>query len=335
MDPGPIGDTVQAVNDTMLVVKSQSDTALDWLSFIGTAVVAVFTGGYLYYTYCIYQETQKQSRSAEASAAASQEAAEASKEALEEQKQVNEQRRIERTHPLLWLNVKRLPDGLELRLENGSDVPAMDVFMFICARYLQPKPLFEDASRSENVDEEEDTELLMSHEEYGVHTGLTTEVIEGRGTSSGQITYTESPVKLYVFAQYRGIHGENFGRYFEVIGPPEPQHQSRDDSYFIRRTVPVSIEVVDRYEWVWREGNEGRREMLIREIDLSVSDWDALNSKYIHSDDDVQAHVGMINASLPVSKDTRALSSVEVLDRSEASFPFEVWFPRNWNTFEH
>ncbi|WP_103028032.1 hypothetical protein [Salinibacter altiplanensis] len=331
MDLHVTKDTVEAATDTMIVVQSQSDTWLDWLSFVGTALVATFTGGYLYYTYRIYQETQRQARSAEQSAEASREAAGASQASLEEQKRVNEQRSIERTHPLLWLEMEHSNDGLIVRLENNSDAPAMDISTFICARYWRAEPLF---GKDFSVDTRDEEEVLMGHEEYGVHTGLTTEVIEGQGTSWTHVEYAEPPVKLYVLIQYRSIHGENFGRYFEVVGSSSQVHTGHVESYYVQKTVPAGVSPAERYDWVWREEGKNRREMLVRKSDMSAADWDALNHRYIRSDDRLQAEIGAINAALTDSEDTRRVSDVRILARSEGSFPFEVWFPRKWDSYQ-
>jgi cbb3-type cytochrome oxidase subunit 3 len=68
-----LADSLQAAVDTVVVVDSQANTLLDWLSFIGTFFVAAFTGGYLYYTYWIYDETKKQAKSSQKAATAAQE----------------------------------------------------------------------------------------------------------------------------------------------------------------------------------------------------------------------------------------------------------------------
>jgi len=51
MNLGVTKDTIEAAADTMVVIHSQSNTLLDSASFLGTLAVAVFTDGYLYYTY--------------------------------------------------------------------------------------------------------------------------------------------------------------------------------------------------------------------------------------------------------------------------------------------
>jgi biopolymer transport protein ExbB/TolQ len=79
-------DSLQAASDTLVVV--QSNSWLDWASFVASVFIAGFTGGYLWYTTKIFRQTKKQAESAEESAEASREAAKATKDSLEEQRRV-------------------------------------------------------------------------------------------------------------------------------------------------------------------------------------------------------------------------------------------------------
>lgn len=340
MEAAAAGDTLQAVADTMIVAQ-QSDTALDWLSFIGTALVAGFTGGYLYYTYCIYQETQKQTRSAEASAEASQKAAQASQDSLEEQKQVNEatidaleKRSVERAHPLLWIDLDLTEDDrgkwVQVDLHNQSDLPALDVSVFVIADY--PRDYCAWMEFRAEADEVTRDFFGEDPHEYHFLTTIDIEALASGTDPSMRLKYPVPPASIGVLLQYRDIHGDNYGRHFWASGVYDASvsdHLTPASivSYSHSKTSPHSVEKSNRIDdWKVRE-DDSVRPILLREEDRTTRDTIKMAQEYRHSEDELIERVGKMNGDLKTAIKTDSLRPFDAKVEEQGLFSYSVSVP--------
>ncbi len=339
MEATAAGDTVQAVTDTMVVVQ-QSDTVLDWLSFIGTALVALFTGGYLYYTYWIYQETQKHARSAETSAQASRKAAKASQESVEQQKRVNdatiealEKRSVERAHPFLWANVDLTSDDggkcVSVQFQNQSELPALEVSTHVFSSYNDYYYKWSDF-QSEVVGDMRD-HFRQDPTEYGFLTAIDIEAVESEKSPSLKLRYPTPPNSIKVFMQYRDIHGANYGRYFWATASydtPEPDSMTPDSviSYDYRQTIPHSVKKINRIRHRKLSGSKGRL-VLLREEDKTNRNLLDTGLGYRHSDDELLREVGELNRALENIVMTDALRSFDAEVEEQGLFSHSVSMP--------
>jgi hypothetical protein len=257
MDPAVV-DSLQTVRDTLVIVQAESTSWLEWVSLGVSVLIAGFTGGYLCYTIGIFEKTEEQAWAARESAKASRKAAKASKESLEEQKRLNdaqieatEQERIERAHPLLWMNLEltseREEEWVELSFENASNVPALDIDVALMAKYGP------DYLTAEELDERIQENVGNIEGFLNLVTKIKKDILTSHTISTAKLRYPVRPISLSVILQYRDIHGKNYGRFFHgssVLDTSKLDERSPTPEsvvqYKISETVPKEVHQTPR-----------------------------------------------------------------------------------------
>lgn len=337
MDP-TVADSLQAAQDTLVLVQAQSTSWLEWASFVVSLLIAGFTGGYLWYTMGIFEKTETQAEAAQESAEASQEAAEASQDSLEVQRRINKQRTLERTHPFLWLDVdsynQLTSDALRGKLVNNSNLPAMDISLMVCARYHGTDYNWDELMKNYQLqDYFSGTDLYDKEGGFGFHIGLSTDAILASGKVSLDLHYPEPPSRIHTLLQYRSIHGTNFLRYYKAgpSSPLSPARVSGAKKYEILETTPKGIQESDRFRWYWRPNEDGlREEILLAEENVDREDWNELASDLALSEDSITSTVGIVGDLLMSSHLTSEKDPFGFNCGRENSLPVRKEFGENW-----
>jgi hypothetical protein len=311
----------------MIVVQKESNTLLDWFSFFATVCVAGFTGWYVYYTSRIYDETKKQAQSAERSAEASQKAAQASQNSLEK-------RSIERAHPLLWVDLDLAEDDrgkwVQVDLRNQSDLPALDVSVFVIADY--PRDYCAWMEFRAEADEVTRDFFGKDPHEYHFLTTIDIEALASGTDPSMRLKYPVPPASIGVLLQYRDIHGDNYGRYFWASGvydTSDSDHLTPASivSYSHSTTSPHSVKKSNRIDDRKVREDDSVRLILLREEDKTTRDTIKTAQEYRHSEDELIERAGKINGDLKTAIKTDALRPFDAMVKEQGLFSYSVSVP--------
>ena len=299
MDPS-VADSLQAVRDTVVIVQAQSNSWLDWVSLGVSVLIAGFTGGYLWYTMGIFEKTEKQ-------AEAAQESAEASRKSLEEQRRVNQQRRIERSHPLVWVDFEltqneKLGEHLHVKVRNGSNIPAMGISGVLVATY---SPSYCDWQR---IKLESEVDVVNLHfdetKDFGFRTVFTMGGIESNSTTSFRFKYPVLPESVDLLFQYQDIHENHYGRIFwaKAVSSSRPRpgdslrYSDEIEDYTVTGVIPHGIREMEPV--VWKSNSEDNKYLLLQK-DSDTDSPKEVVSEYIGYNDEFVEGLSVINGRLP------------------------------------
>lgn len=312
MDPAA-ADSLQAVQDTLVIVQAQSTSWLEWASFAVSLLIAGFTGGYLWYTMGIFEKTEEQAGAAQESLVEQTRLNDAQIEAIE-------QERIERAHPLLWLDVEtRNADStkyVDFNLRNSSKQPSLDAYLLYFFRYNKNSSYW-NQKRKHFQGVTESAKVLAKHGKFGYHISSEMEVLERNEKAKTIFQLPTLPDKSYCLLQYRDMHGENFARLFYYILQPDNEDENSEE-YLTGRVTPYGVSVTSRYAWFRDSTDASKSELIMRKADGFNRDPEEDVPSYSDSEDSIGSKIDKLNHFLESSAriDQTEFVAMETRDRT-------------------
>ena len=317
-------DSLQAARDTVVILQAQSNSWLDWASFVVSLLIAGFTGGYLWYTMGIFEKTEEQAKAA-------RESAKASRRSLEEQRSRNQQRRLERSHPLVWVDFnlsidEESKDGIDLEFRNGSALPAMGISGVVISMYSPWYCDWHTLKLKSDVDVP-NLQLNISRE-YGIYTKFSMGGIESHSSTKLHFKYPIIPKGIDLLFQYKDIHGNHYGRIFWAKAIPESiprpgnniHHSDAIETYSSTGVLPHGIREIEPI--VWESDLDG--EYLLLKKDAETDSPTDVVERYRNQTDEFIRSLGGLNGRLAQSISSFHFPPFEATVSESDIFPTDI-----------